>query len=202
MKILYFTFNSIYTKIFSNKMFEWYCNVNQPKSTKWNCPWKSNCPIAFALIICTSLHKLHLRCLKSQSFISLDNSFYSNLVDSRITTNFHTYIIISHLYNHYNVFIKTDRTVNRHWYSDTNIYLWAYENAYLWAYVKVSEEKLSCWEWLNFYYWYSVYNNQRRYRRRPAMTDRQLMATNRWWLFGVHSCRPLAISRLIPRQTE
>ena len=40
---------------------------------------------------------------------------------------------------------------------------------------------------VNFYYCYQVYNNRRRYRRRPAMTDGQLTANIRRWLFGVYS---------------
>ena len=56
-----------------------------------------------------------MRCIKSQSFISLHSSSYSDLVDSRIITNFHTYIFISHLYINYDIFITISRTVNRHW---------------------------------------------------------------------------------------
>ena len=61
--------------------------------------------------------------LKSQYFISQDSSSYSDIVDSGMTTNFYTYLYISHLYTHYDVFTTTNRTVNRHWYSDTNVYL-------------------------------------------------------------------------------
>ena len=39
----------------------------------------------------------------------------------------------------------------------------------------------------NFYYCYQVYNKGRRYRRRPAMTDGQLTANIRRWLFGAYS---------------
>ena len=52
---------------------------------------------------------------------------------------------------------------------------------------KFPRKNHSCWEWLNFYYCYQVYNNRRRYRRRPAMTDDQLTADNRRRLFGVYS---------------
>ena len=48
------------------------------------------------------------------------------------------------------------------------------------------KKNYSCWEWLSFYY-YQVYNNQRRYRRRPAMTHDQLTANNRRRLFGIYS---------------
>ena len=40
---------------------------------------------------------------------------------------------------------------------------------------------------VNFYYCYQVYNNRRRYRRRPAMTEGQLRANIRRRLIGVNS---------------
>ena len=132
-----------------------------------------------------------MRCLKSQSFISLDSSSYSDLVDLRITTNFHTNIYISHMYNHYDVFITTNRTVNRHWYSDTNAYLRAQS---LYCIYKSFRGKIIHAEndWI-FCYCYQIYNNRRFYRRRPAMTDGQRTANNCRRLFGVYSYDCLTI---------
>ena len=70
--------------------------------------------------------------------------------------------------------------------------------------MKASKEKLFILRMIvNFYYCYQVYNNWRRYRRRPAMTDGQFTATNRRRLFGFYSW-PAAggIYTLIPRLTE
>ena len=42
-------------------------------------------------------------------------------------------------YNRYDVFFTINRTVKKHWYSDTNVYLKA---QHFIAYMKVSKEKL------------------------------------------------------------
>ena len=127
-----------------------------------------------------------MRCLKSQSFLLLESSSYSDLVDSTITTNFHTYIIISHLYIHYDICITTNKTVNRHWCSDTNVYLQA-QSLYESFQGKIIHAE-NDWIFIvvNFYYGYQVYNNRRRYRQRQAMTDDCLAFIHRrpiYWAF-------------------
>ena len=117
--------------------------------------------------------------------ITIDSSSYSDLVDSRITTNFHTYIWISHLYIHYNIFITTNRTVNWHWKIGHKL-IFAITITFLHGKI-IHDDNDWIFIVVNSYYCYQVYNNRRKYRRLPAMTDCQLTANNHWRLFGVYS---------------
>ena len=64
--------------------------------------------------------------------------------------------------------------------------MYIFEHSHFILFMKVSKEKLLMLRMIefsffvmNFYYCYQVYNNRRRYRLRPAMTEGQLMANIR-----------------------
>ena len=97
--------------------------------------------------------------------------------------NNYIFIPITHVYNHYDVFITNwTVTVNRHWYSDTNVYfraqsLYCIYESFQGKIILAENDRIFIV--VNFYYCYQVYNNRRRYRRLPVMADGQLTANIR-----------------------